>query len=272
MPNDKGGMNPSNIDTAPLVALEGRLRRCPFVVTLGVRPNYSDYSAEEKRLIQQAAKIYYPSTFYAELLDAIGKRTFPSYHTYKIAQDKIKQTALFQMAGIPHPRTRVFFGKRQKRQIRDYFKLPLVAKVARGSALGRGVFLIRTPGELEHYCQNHSPAYIQEYLSIDKDIRVVVIGRKAVHAYWRVAPEGEFRTNVAQGGEIDLSPVPQEAIRLAEQAATLCHLDDVGFDICHHQGNFMVLEANMKYGREGFRQYGIDFEKMMERLIADGEI
>ncbi len=265
-------MNPSNVDTAPLVALEGRLRRCPFVVTLGVRPNYSDYSDEEKRLIRQSAKIYYPSTFYAELLDALGKRTFPSYHTYKIAQDKIKQTALFQMADIPHPRTRVFFGRRQKSRILDYFKLPLVAKEARGSALGRGVFLIRTPGELEHYCRNHSPAYIQEYLPIDRDIRVVVIGSKAVHAYWRVAPKGEFRTNVAQGGEIDLSPVPREAIRLAEQAASLCRLDDVGLDICRYQDHFMVLEANMKYGREGFRQYGIDYEKMMEQLIANGEI
>lgn len=248
------------------------MRRCASVVTLGVRPNFSDYNAEERALIRQAAKIYYPSSFYAELLDALGKKTFPSYHTYKIAQDKIKQTALFQMAGIPHPRTRVFFGKRQKSFIGDHFKLPLVAKVARGSALGRGVYLVRTPEELERYCQNHSPAYIQEYLPIDRDIRVVVIGTKAVHAYWRVAPNDDFRTNIAQGGRIDRSAVPREAIRLAEQAAKRCRLDDVGFDICRHQGKFMVLEVNMKYGKEGFRQYGIDFEQMMERLIGDGEI
>ena len=265
-------MNSTCVDAAPLVALEGRLRHCALVATIGVRPNFSDYSAEEQQLIRQAKTIYYPSTFYAELLDALGKRTFPSYHTYKIAQDKIKQTALFQLAEIPHPRTRVFFGKRHKRNILDYFDLPLVAKVARGSALGRGVFLIRSTGELEHYCQNHSPAYIQEYLPIERDIRVVVIGNKAVHAYWRVAPPGDFRTNVAGGGKVEFSPVPQEAISLAERAARLCRLDDVGFDICRQNGKFMVLEVNMKYGREGFKQSGIDYEKMMERLIVDGQI
>lgn len=266
------GTTPTGAAKAPLVALEARLRQCPFVKTLGVRPNFMDYSAEERELIRRADTVYYPSGFYAELLDAIGKRTFPSYHTYKIAQDKIKQTALFQMAGIPHPKTRVFFGKRQKSRILDYFKLPLVAKAARGSAMGRGVFLVRTQGELAHYCQHHSPAYIQEYLPIDRDARVVVIGKKAVHAYWRIASDGDFRTNVAQGGRIDASPVPREAIALAEWAAQRCRLDDVGFDICEHQGNFMVVEVNMKYGREGFRQHGIDFDAMMERLISNGEI
>lgn len=266
------GAKSADVSAAPLVALEGRLRRCPSVITLGVRPNFSDYNAEERRLIRQAAKIYYPSGFYAELLDAIGKETFPSYHTYKIAQDKIKQTALFQLADIPHPKTRVFFGKRQKSRILEHFTLPLVAKIARGSALGRGVFLVRNREELDRYCQSHSPAYIQEYLPIDRDIRVVVIGNKAMHAYWRLAPDGDFRTNVAQGGRIDDSAVPREAVRLAEAAAKRCRLDDVGFDICQYRGDFMVVEVNMKYGREGFRRSGIDFEKMMERLIADGEI
>jgi len=157
---------PTTVGAAPPVALEGRLRYCALVVTLGVRPNFSDYTAEEQELIRRAPKIYYPSSFYAELLDVLGKRTFPSYHTYKIAQDKIKQTALFQMAAIPHPRTRVFFGKRQKRKVLDFFTLPVVAKVARGSALGTGVFLIRTAGELKRYCQDHSPAYIQEYMPL----------------------------------------------------------------------------------------------------------
>ena len=34
----------------------------------------------------------------------------------------------------------------------------------------------------------------------------------------------------------------------------------------------MVLEANMKYGREGFRAAGIDYYAMMERMIDEGYI
>jgi glutathione synthase/RimK-type ligase-like ATP-grasp enzyme len=45
----------------------------------------------------------------------------------------------------------------------------------------------------------------------------VVIGGKVVHAYWRLAPAHDYRTNVALGGSIDLSPVPQAALALAEK-------------------------------------------------------
>jgi ribosomal protein S6--L-glutamate ligase len=202
----------------------------------------------------------------------MGKETFPSYHTYKCVQDKIKQTALFDLLQIPHPRTRVFYGNRQKGHIRDYFKFPFIAKVPRGSALGRGVYLINDQSALDRYCEQHTTAYIQEYLPIDRDMRIVVIGQKAVHAYWRIVPPGDFRSNVAVGGEIRLDPVPSEALALAVQTASACQWDDVGIDVCEHGGRYFVLEGNMKYGKEGFRRAGIDYIKMMEQMIDHGVI
>jgi ribosomal protein S6--L-glutamate ligase len=253
-----------------VLALEARLRRCSNVRTIGVRPNFGDYTADEARLIRRAEKIYYPTAFYADLFDALGKPTFPSYHTYKCVQDKIKQSALFQIAGLPHPATRVFYGKRQQAKIKRYFSYPCIAKEPRGSAMGRGVFLIGNDSDLEGYLQGRHVAYIQEYLPIDRDIRAVVIGGRVVHAYWRIAGEGEFRTNVAKGGRISLDPVPEKALDLALETATRCGWDDVGLDICCTDGRFTLLEANMKYGREGFRAAGIDYYAMMERMIDDG--
>jgi ribosomal protein S6--L-glutamate ligase len=241
-------------------------------MTLGVKPNFSDYSPEETELIREAQKIYYPSLFYAELFDAMGKKTFPSYHNYKCAQDKIKQTALFQLLNIPHPRTRVFFGRRQKVAIARQFQFPMIAKVPRGSAMGRGVYLINNQVELDAYCNCGSPAYIQEYLPIDRDMRVVVIGGKVVHAYFRVAASGEYRSNVALGARIALNPVPEKALDLALTTAKACGWDDVGLDICQSHGNLYVLEGNMKYGKEGFRRAGIDYDRLMESLIENGEI
>ena len=254
------------------IALESRLRNCKNVVTLGVRPNFSDYTTEEAELIRNASKIYYPSSFYADLFDAIGKTTFPSYHTYKCVQDKIKQTALFQMLDISHPRTRVFYGKRQKKTITDHFKFPFVGKLPRGSAMGRGVYLIRNQTDLDDYLERTDVAYIQEYLPVDRDIRVVVIGRRIVHAYWRIAPPNEFRSNLAQGGSLCLDAVPQEARELALHTARLCRWDDVGIDICRHAGRYYVFEANMKYGKEGFRQAGIDYTQLMEVMIQNEDI
>jgi len=254
------------------VALEARLRNCKNVITLGVRSNFSDYSSQEAELIRTVDKIYYPTTFYADLFDAMGKATFPSYHTYKCVQDKIKQTALFELLKISHPRTRVFYGKRQKNSIRQYFEFPFIAKIPRGSAMGRGVYLIHNEKELRFYLERVSPAYIQEYLPIDRDIRVVVIGNRIVHAYWRVVPENEYRSNVAVGGTIQLDAVPEKAKNLALLAAQACRWDDVGIDICEHNGQFYILEANMKYGREGFRMAGLDYDRLMEAMIENEEI
>jgi ribosomal protein S6--L-glutamate ligase len=261
-------MNPEK----KVIALEARLKDCQNVVTLGVRTNFNDYSADDQQKIRHANKIYYPSSFYAELFDTIGKKTFPSYHTYKFVQDKIKQSALFDMLGIPHPRTRVYYGNRQKSRITEHFNFPFIAKIPRGSALGRGVFLIRNIGELTRYVQRSHPAYIQEYHHIDRDIRVVVIGHRIVHAYWRLNPPNEFRSNVSLGGRISLDAVPEPALKLALYTAHSCGWDDVGIDLCAGNGRFLVLEANMKYGKEGFRVAGIDYIELMERLIDNGDI
>jgi ribosomal protein S6--L-glutamate ligase len=259
-------------DSNKVVALEARLKECKNVLTLGVRPNFCDYSPDEANKIRSALKIYYPTTFYAELFDVMGKKTFPSYHTYKCVQDKIKQTALFNLFDLPHPRTRVFYGKRQKSNICNHFKFPFIAKIPRGSAMGRGVYLIRSREDLFSYCSRSTVAYIQEYLPADRDIRVVIIGKEVVHAYWRIAPPGDFRSNVAVGASISLDPVPQKILDFAINIAQKCQWDDVGIDIVDHSGKLFVLEANMKYGKEGFRKAGIDYIKLMERLIENGRI
>ncbi len=263
---------PKPSSSQPIIALEARLRGCANVRTLGVRPNFSDYPPEDAASIRTANKIYYPTPFYADLFDALGIDTFPSYHTYKCVQDKIKQTALLELARIPHPRTRVFYGKRQQAKIGQWFSFPFIGKTPRGSALGRGVFLITDPAALEAYLAQSPVAYIQEMLPIDRDIRAVVIGRRVVHAYWRIAAPGEFRSNVARGAAISLEKVPEEALDLALYTARRCGWDDVGIDICPCKGKYYVLEANMKYGKEGFRAAGIDYLKLMEKMIADGEI
>ena len=255
-----------------VIALEVRLRACENVITLGVRPNFSDYSADEAALIQNAEKIYYPSSYYADMFDAMGKKIFPSVHTYRFVQDKIKQSTLFQLLKIPHPATRWFYGRKKIEKILSYFDYPFVGKIPRGSALGRGVYFIGNHAELETYCSMTKVAYIQKYLPIDRDIRAVVIGDQVFHAYWRIASPGEFRSNVNCGAKISFDLVPAPAIDLALHTAKRCGWNDVGIDICGHQGSYYVLEANMKYGRQGFRKAGIDYATLMEKMIYNEEI
>jgi ribosomal protein S6--L-glutamate ligase len=255
-----------------VIALGARLKDCGNVLTLGVYPNFSDYTPEQKALIQTADKIYYPSQLYAELLASMNKPIFPSVHNYTCAQDKIKQSVLFNLLNIPHPRTRVFYGKRQKSKITKHFSFPFVAKVPRGSAMGNGVFLIENQAALDNYLDRVTPAYIQEYLPVSSDIRIVVIGDKVAHAYRRIAASGEFRSNIARGAKVSLEKIPQAVLDLALQTARSCQWNDVGLDICEYQNRLYVLEGNMKYGKEGFRAAGIDYTALMEQLIEKNEI
>lgn len=254
------------------VALGARLKQFPEIQTLGFKPNFQDYSAQDQRLILDAKKIYYPTVFYADLFNAMGKKTFPSFHTYKFALDKIKQTAIFNMLGLPHPKTKIFYGKKQKQTILECFHFPFIAKKPRGSAKGNDVHLIQSNKDLSNYLSTGGPAYIQEYLPIDRDMRIIIIGREIKLAYWRVAVPGNFKTNLSQGGSVNFDPLPPKALDLALLTALKCGWDDVGIDIIEQNNRFYVLEGNMKYGTKGFRAAGINYKKMLADLIMKGEV
>ena len=254
------------------VAIGARLKAFPEIQTLGFRPNFQDYTPEEHARLLEADPILYPTAFYADLFNTMGKRTFPSYHTYKFALDKIRQTALFQILNIPHPRTRVFYGKQQKADILAYFDFPFIAKIPRGSARGCGVFRVETPQDLQAYLGRGGPAYIQEYLPLERDMRVIVIGKEVALAYWRHAPQGDFRTNLSQGGTIDFKDLPPGAVQLALDTAIQCGWDAVGIDIVESESGFQVLEANVKYGTQGFQAAGIPYKEFLRDKILNGEV
>jgi ribosomal protein S6--L-glutamate ligase len=98
-------------------------------------------------------------------------------------------------------------------------------------------------------------------------LRVVVIGGKLVHAYWRIHAEGDFRNNVSQGGTISFEDIPAEALDFAVEAARRCCFDEVGLDICEHGGKYYVLEANMVFGRHGFRKKELDIHQIIANLF-----
>jgi ribosomal protein S6--L-glutamate ligase len=255
----------------PRVALGKRLRNCTLVQTLGVRPNMDDYSVEELARLRETDTIYYPSRLYEDVFLALGKRVFPANH-YRFMGDKIKQTELFTLLDIPHPRTRIYYGRDKARRILADFSFPFIGKIPRASSKGKGVFFIKTWEDLHDYLEQCSPAYIQEYLPIERDLRVVLVGAKAVHAYWRIARPGEFRTNVSQGARISLEGIPTEALSFAECVARACRFGEVGLDICSAGGSYLVLEANMVYGLKGFAEAGLDIYQLLNQRALEGDI
>jgi ribosomal protein S6--L-glutamate ligase len=201
----------------------------------------------------------------------LGKKIFPSLETYLYADEKIKQTTLFYMLNIPHPRTRIYYHLHHGDILKD-FRFPFVAKLPRASAQGRGVFKINNKKDLERYLKLTNIAYIQEYLPHERDLRVILINYKPVLAYWRECPSGSFKTNIFQGGSFNFEDIPTEAIHLAQDCSRKCRFNDVGVDLIQKKGEWYLLEANMKYGRKGLKIRGMDLKEIMREKLLSGEL
>ncbi len=252
------------------ISLGKRLRKSS-IRCIGVKPNWSDYPEELQKEILLAEKICYPGPVYCEILQAAGLDVFPRNY-YHFIGDKIAQTDLFYLLGISHPRTGIYYGRDRFAAIESDFSYPFVAKTPIGSSQGEGVFLVRCPEELSQYLRTHNPAYIQEYLPIERDLRVVAIDGNLVHAYWRIHAEGDFRNNVSRGGTVSFEDIPAEALDFAMDAARRCGFDEVGLDICEHAGKYYVLEANMVFGQEGFRKKDLDIHEIIANLFDSGKL
>lgn len=250
------------------ISLGRRLRSCSSILSFSLKLNWDDYTEEERSRITQSRLIYYPSKLYEQFFKAIGKEVFPR-NCCEFIGNKIRQTLLFEWLSIPHPRTGIYYGKDRMKKILEDFTYPFVAKSPVGSSQGKGVFLISSKNGLEKYIAAHNPAYIQEYLPVDRDLRVVIFASRVIHAYWRIGKPGEFRHNVSRGASISFDNIPKEALKFAENVARQCGFDDVGLDIIAFDGRFYVIEANMVYGKEGFKYCGKRFED--EVALAEKE-
>lgn len=256
---------------ARFIALGSRLSGVPEVLTLGVKPNFLDYTSQERDLILGAPVVLYPTRHYAKFLSTLGRPIFPSLETHLYADEKILQSTLFQMLGLNHPRTR-FYYRRHHSDILNDFSFPFVAKFPRSSSRGRGVFLVEDEADLAAYLERTPVAYIQEYLPHERDLRVVLIHYAPVIAYWRVRPARGFKANLSQGGEARFDGIPPDALDAAVRCARACRFDDVGLDFIQHDGRWYLIEANMKYGRKGLQMRGMNLKQMMRKMLLHGEI
>ena len=84
-----------------------------------------------------------------------------------------------------------------------------------------------------------------------RDLRVLVIGGKAVAACWRTAPPGDFRTNVHRGGTTELAELTESIAAIATTAARSIGLALCGVDLLETDDGLRVLEVNGSPGIEG---------------------
>ena len=213
--------------------------------------------------IKEADWILFPEYWQVNSLAyGLRKRIFPSLASYHLGHDKIEMTRAFWALCPEHmPHTVILPATPSAiEQVQNDFDYPFIAKEVRNS-MGRGIHLIESRSDLEVYCRHNDVLYIQEYLPIMRDLRIVYVGEQVIGAYWRNGREGEFRNNVAQGGWIDYQDIPRAALELVEHVANALNINHAGFDIAVIANHCYLLEFNTLFGDEGLRRRNISVGK-----------
>ena len=180
--------------------------------------------------------------YVAELLEKCGVRVFNSAEATAICDDKMLTHLALCNHCIPMPNT--LSGAlcyNEKGEVSDDYLqnavdrlgLPMIVKQCHGS-FGEQVFLANSFDELRQIVKNvKMTSYLfqqYEFQSSGRDMRVIVIGGKAVCAMLRQNLD-DFRSNIAHGGKASAVDMPKDVARLCEKAANIIGLDYCGVDV-----------------------------------------
>lgn len=180
---------------------------------------------------------------------------------------------------LPFPKSAVAFSAKAIDGIVKEFNFPLIVKPSSGRQ-GKGVFLVENLVDLykavDVLNEESSPAYVvREFVPNDGDIRVFTIGYKAVGAMKRTPKEGDFRSNISQGGTgsiFDLKKNP-EVKKIAEKLSKITKTQIAGVDIIINKKTKKpyILEINPGPQFTGFEKYAktniaLEIIKYFEKL------
>ena len=175
----------------------------------------------------------------------------------KSSRDKLRSLQVLAKHGIDMPITGYASHTMDIHDVIEKVgKTPLIMKLLQGTQ-GNGMVLAETMKAAESvmnaFKQVDADILIQEFIkeSSGVDIRVIVVGKKVVAAMQRVAPEGEFRSNVHRGAatkHINLTPEEEE---IAIKSTKILGLSVAGVDLMRSKRGPLVLEVNSSPGLQG---------------------
>lgn len=204
--------------------------------------------------------------FRVDALHWIEERGVPVINSPRAIErsvDKFYTDALLHEGGLETPETIVCdTAARALAAVREFGDA--VIKPIFGS-MGHGLVRVSDPDVafrvLRPLEQSRAIFYVQRYIEHDgRDVRVFVIGGSVFGAIERIAPAGDWRTNVARGAATRPFELPREWERLALRAAAAIGAEYAGVDLLPaRDGRVFVLEVNGIPGWEGLqRATGLD--------------
>lgn len=176
------------------------------------------------------------------------------------SRDKLRSLQIMASAGVGLPKT-VFtnYSKEVDKLIDSVGGAPLIVKLLEGTQ-GYGVVLAPTKKAaqsiIEAFHSMKARVIVQEFIQESKgaDIRAFVVDGKVVGAMKRQGKEGEFRSNLHQGGTGSLIKLTKKEREAALTAAKSMGLPVAGVDMLQSARGPLILEVNSSPGIEGIEK------------------
>lgn len=218
------------------------------------------------------------------MLEKAGIRLFNSARAIELCDDKMTTALALSNSGIPMPKTLpgllcydegAPLNEQALHIVEEELGYPVIVKSSFGS-MGTGVFKAENFEQLKVAASalKIQPHLFQQYIaeSAGRDIRVIVIGGKAVAAMERISG-GDFRSNIAIGGRGLKIDMPVQVKEMAEKAAALLNLDYCGADILFGKEGFYLCEVNSNAFFDGIEAAtGVNIAKLYANHIVESMI
>jgi ribosomal protein S6--L-glutamate ligase len=194
-----------------------------------------------------------------------GVRTLNGSQAIAHSRDKFETRATLLDLGLPVPKTIYVKDLEQISSSLDELGAEQVVLKPREGTQGRGVILAESRSSaasiLEALLYLNREVLLEEYFSETRgcDLRLLVVGSEVVAAARRRAADGDFRSNLHQGGQLEPIEVDPDVGELARRATRGLDLEVAGVDILETHRGPVLLEVNAAPGLRGIeRATGID--------------
>jgi ribosomal protein S6--L-glutamate ligase len=198
------------------------------------------------------------------------------------SRDKLRSLQILARSNVGMPKT-VFtnYSKEVAKIIDSVGGAPLIVKLLEGTQ-GYGVVLAPTKKAaesiIEAFHSMKARVIVQEFIEEAKgaDIRAFVVGNRVVGAMKRQGKEGEFRSNLHQGGSGKLIKLNKKEREVALTAAKVMNLSIAGVDMLQSERGPLVLEVNSSPGLEGIekatgKDIATEIVRYVEKMVENSK-
>lgn len=194
-------------------------------------------------------------------LEQLGVYTINSSQSIEAVKDKLFTQQILAAENMPAPDTMLAKYPVNVDLVEEKFGFPVIVKTLSG-AQGTGVFLssnkdkFRDLMSLINATNKDANIIIQKFVasSRGRDLRVFIIGGRAVACMERRSADGNFKSNLSQGGTATKVELTPEIEWLATETARILGLEVAGIDLLFDGDHFQICEANSAPGFKGIEE------------------